>query len=207
MFCGTCGKKIDDSFVYCDYCGAKVHGFERPALPGGPAAIPVLRSLAKAASDAPEPAPAAPAPEAAEGSRAPVPAADAPAAGPAEKSPLTPDPELVPEPAPRPAGRIHGGVIAAMVLGTCSLALAFLDAFSGLICGIIAVIFGAMNLKRRKPDRPFCIAGFSAGVIGVILCVVLMILAGEITFRLGPQIRITPYGTPDRIVENGDFDL
>ncbi len=193
MFCGTCGKKIEDDAAFCRFCGAKVRGFERVSMPAGVAAVPVLRSLAKMADEEKEPA-----------------------AGPVVKEIAeTPTPEYAEKEAPAAAKappKLRGAVIASMILGACSLLLGLLElifvldtAYPGLVCGVIAVIFGAINLRYKKPNRPFCIAGLSAGAAGIILCVVLMLISGELRLRTPVIPQTTPPTTT--IVDGGDYAM
>ena len=166
MFCGSCGKKIDDDAAFCGYCGAKVHGFEPPAKAAVPAPVAVA------------------------GTAPPAPAAPMPAA-----------------PVTKPVRSLRGGVTAALILGICALLAAAFDTRAGLICGVLAVVFGALNLKYGKPDRPYCIAGFAAGIAAVILCAVLLLTLGRHPVKLDLFDPAPAHTAPSPLLEDGGTAL
>jgi len=57
--------------------------------------------------------------------------------------------------------------ITALVLSLAAWPLSFLFAFPGLIAGILAIIFGAIGMKRDN-GKGLAIAGFVVGIVYVI---------------------------------------
>lgn len=68
--------------------------------------------------------------------------------------------------------------VSALVLGIVGLILSLnpFTSLTGLICGILAVIFGAVGVSKKDNDRGKGIAGIVLGVITLIICVILVIL-------------------------------
>lgn len=75
--------------------------------------------------------------------------------------------------------------IAALVLGIIALGISvFGTAFSwiGSVCGVLAIIFGALGMKKNSPNRGKAKAGLILGVIsltlGIIVTVACVVCAG-----------------------------
>jgi len=66
-----------------------------------------------------------------------------------------------------------GLAIAALVLGIISVAFAALT-FIGIICGILAIIFGALSLHSKSRGK--AIAGVITGSVGVLLSLILVLI-------------------------------
>lgn len=72
----------------------------------------------------------------------------------------------------------NGKAIASLVLGilSCVGAITYMIGWLiGLVCGIIAIVFGA-KAKKQKEQRGIAIAGFVLGIIGTSLCSITILL-------------------------------
>lgn len=74
--------------------------------------------------------------------------------------------------------------IAAMVLGIVSLVLCC-TGWGGIICGILAVIFGGLSLKGKKGGKGMAIAGLVCGIIALIPSIIIIATAASILSELG----------------------
>jgi hypothetical protein len=69
-----------------------------------------------------------------------------------------------PGPAPPAAPPSAGFAVTSLVLGI----IAFIPP-AGVICGPLAVVFGALRLRRGSAGRGMAVAGFTLGIIAVLL--------------------------------------
>lgn len=69
----------------------------------------------------------------------------------------------------------NGMGIASMVLGIISMVLICMCGI-GPILGILAVIFGAINLSSRPPKRVYAIVGLITGGIGILLAIMMFVV-------------------------------
>lgn len=82
-----------------------------------------------------------------------------------------------PPPQAQPATKTDGKAIAALILGIASLIIPF----AGPICGILAIIFGAMSMKAigksegRLTGKPMAIVGLVLGILGLIASTIITI--------------------------------
>lgn len=76
--------------------------------------------------------------------------------------------EVVNEPVVTTPREAKGLSIAGMVLGICSIVLAV---WLGFILGVLAIIFSAIGLKRKKPNG-IALAGLITGIIGTIISLI-----------------------------------
>lgn len=76
--------------------------------------------------------------------------------------------------------------IAALVLGIIALLLSFTGIFGwmGSVCGILAIIFGALGMKENSPNKGKAQAGLILGIFSIIIgiiftiaCVAVLLLA------------------------------
>ncbi len=77
-----------------------------------------------------------------------------------------------------PAEQKSGLSIAAMVLGISSLVLWFV----GFILAVLAIIFGAIGLKRKR-GRGFAITGLVTGIIGLIVSIGILISVTIVSYN------------------------
>lgn len=81
------------------------------------------------------------------------------------------------QPTASTAPKTQGKAIAALILGICSLIIPF----AGPVCGIIAIILGAMSMKAinasagRLTGKPMAIIGLILGILGLIASTVITI--------------------------------
>ncbi|MCF0228821.1 MAG: zinc-ribbon domain-containing protein [Parasporobacterium sp.] len=167
MKCNNCGNTIDDSAVFCAYCGEKVNA----AAEQIPAPEPEIAEQTPAAESTPvyeqESAPAAesiPAPE-----PIPAPAADIPEVCEPVNKPEAFHQE-VSEPAP--TGK-KGFGIAGLVLGICSVCFGW-TVFLGLACGVVGLILSAIGLKYKPAGMAK--AGLVLSIIGIAGFILLILL-------------------------------
>lgn len=116
-------------------------------------------------------------------------------------------PAPVPPPVPFavPVGAVapatNGFAVASLVLGIVALAL-FLFVWPGIICGILAVIFGALGVSKSRQlqgrGRGMSIAGLWLGAGGFTLSV-LMILFFVALFAKGIDEMERFHGSPTRV--------
>jgi hypothetical protein len=83
----------------------------------------------------------------------------------------TPAPQpAAPEPAAKPAAKTDGKAIAALILGIFSFA-----PMVGWICAIVAIIMGAMSMKKINASggaltgKPMAVIGLILGILGLVL--------------------------------------
>lgn len=71
--------------------------------------------------------------------------------------------------------------IAALVLGIIGLVLSLFGSSGGIsfICSVLAIIFGAISLKKEGSDRGKAKAGLILGIISLALGVVLLIVCSS----------------------------
>ncbi|UCG43180.1 MAG: DUF4190 domain-containing protein [candidate division WOR-3 bacterium] len=89
-----------------------------------------------------------------------------------ETTPTPPEPQSpAPQPtAPKPAAKTDGKAIASLILGIFSFA-----PMVGWICAIIAIILGAMSIKKINASagaltgKPMAIIGLILGILGLVL--------------------------------------
>ena len=89
-----------------------------------------------------------------------------------ETTPTPPEPQSpAPQPAaPKPAAKTDGKAIASLILGIFSFA-----PMVGWICAIIAIILGAMSMKKINASggaltgKPMAIIGLILGILGLVL--------------------------------------
>lgn len=93
-----------------------------------------------------------------------------------------------PPPAPMPSNRggsSNGIGVAALVCGIVGIPLAF--CWIGVALSILAVIFGALGIKRfnhgHAPSKGMAKAGLILGIIGIAIFVLFLILALAINFN------------------------
>lgn len=76
-----------------------------------------------------------------------------------------------------PGPKTEGKSVAALILGICSLIVPF----AGPVCGILAIIFGALAMKAinaasgRLTGKPMAIIGLVLGILGLVASTVLTI--------------------------------
>ncbi len=73
------------------------------------------------------------------------------------------------DPSGPPRQRRDGRATAAMVLGIVSVTIGWMPVLFavGLVCAVLAIIFGTIVLRRRGNPRAFAIAGVITGVAGI----------------------------------------
>ncbi len=89
-----------------------------------------------------------------------------------ETTPTPPEPQSpAPQPtAPKPAAKTDGKAIASLILGIFSFA-----PMVGWICAIVAIILGAMSIKKINASagaltgKPMAIIGLILGILGLVL--------------------------------------
>jgi len=89
-----------------------------------------------------------------------------------ETAPTPPEPKSPgpPPTAPKPAAKTDGKAIASLILGIFSFA-----PMVGWICAIIAIILGAMSMKKINASagaltgKPLAIIGLILGILGLVL--------------------------------------
>ncbi len=88
-----------------------------------------------------------------------------------EETTQTPAPRpAAPEPATKPVAKNDGKAIAALILGIFSFA-----PMVGWICAIIAIILGAMSMKKINASggtltgKPMAVIGLVLGILGLVL--------------------------------------
>jgi hypothetical protein len=74
----------------------------------------------------------------------------------------------------------NGMAVASLVLGICSIVFCWVS-FIGLVCGVLAIIFGVVAKNKIKTDPQLggaanASAGLVTGIIGVVLWVVVVIV-------------------------------
>lgn len=77
-----------------------------------------------------------------------------------------------------------GLAIASMVLGILSLVVSCFGVV-GIICGILAVIFGGCALLTKKGGKGMAIAGLVCGIIALIPSIIVISTVGSIADALG----------------------
>jgi hypothetical protein len=87
------------------------------------------------------------------------------------------DPTTNPISPAAPGPKTEGKSVAALILGICSLIVPF----AGPVCGILAIIFGALAMKAinaasgRLTGKPMAIIGLVLGILGLVASTVLTI--------------------------------
>jgi uncharacterized membrane protein len=95
-----------------------------------------------------------------------------------ETAPTPPEPQSpTPQPtAPKPGAKTDGKAIASLILGIFSFA-----PMVGWICAIIAIILGAMSMKKINASagaltgKPMAIIGLVLGILGLVVGIILTI--------------------------------
>lgn len=83
-----------------------------------------------------------------------------------------------------PSNPTSGLAIASMVLGILSLVVSCFGVV-GIICGILAVIFGGCALLTKKGGKGMSIAGLVCGIIALIPSIIVISTVGSIVDALG----------------------
>lgn len=67
--------------------------------------------------------------------------------------------------------------VAALVLGIIALVLSFTGSFGwvGSICGIIAIILGAVGMKKNSPNKGKAKAGLILGILSLTLGIIITV--------------------------------
>lgn len=84
----------------------------------------------------------------------------------------------------RPGTSGNGFGIASLILGV--LALMMLCAFfMGIICGVPAIIFAILQLRKRPASRWISVTGLVTGVLGILLTLfIISVLVGGVTITV-----------------------
>ncbi|MBQ2253055.1 MAG: DUF4190 domain-containing protein [Clostridia bacterium] len=83
--------------------------------------------------------------------------------------------------APVVAPKKSGKAIAGLVLGICGLVFMFAQAFIGLICSILGIVFSALGRKEcdatGKAGRSMATAGLVCSIVALGIVVVVLVIA------------------------------
>ncbi len=81
--------------------------------------------------------------------------------------------------------------IAALVCGICSLAGCWIPSMGwiGSICGIVAIILGAISIKKDLPKKKLGKVGMILGIIGLALGIIMTIVAVACVAALGNALQ------------------
>ncbi len=74
----------------------------------------------------------------------------------------------------QPQGK--GKAIAALVLGIVALVFSCCCTYIGIICGVLAVIFGILEIKKNGEGKGMAIAGTVCGGIGAVAGIIMTII-------------------------------
>ncbi len=74
----------------------------------------------------------------------------------------------------QPQGK--GKAIAALVLGIVALVFSCCCTYIGIICGVLAVIFGILEIKKNGEGKGMAIAGTICGGIGAVAGIIMTII-------------------------------